>query len=182
MVVLLPPVPTHLLSPLPDMTLPSFLVEIVTSDFGKLIIVILLTLPIAYNREHMTHIMGLRTFPLVSMGTCGLILITQTFVNPGDTDAQARVVQGILSGIGFIGGGAILKRGDRVLGTASAATVWTTGALGIAVAYERFDIALYMAVVNYLILYFMTPLKERIHKGGGGEDPESAAQEETNLE
>lgn len=163
------------------MTLPLFLVEIVTSDFGKLLIVILLTLPIAYNREHMTNIMGLRTFPLVSMGTCGLILITQTFINPADVDAQARIVQGILAGIGFIGGGAILKRGDRVLGTASAATVWTTGAVGIAVAYERFDIALYMSVVNYLILYFMTPLKVRIHNGERGEERESASQEETDI-
>ncbi len=164
------------------MTPLTWLAEIITSDFGKLILVILLTLPIAYNREHTTNIMGLRTFPLVSMGTCGLILISQTFTDLHDTDAQARIVQGILSGIGFIGGGAILKRGDRVLGTASAATVWTTGALGIAVAYERFDIALYMAVVNYLILYFMTPIKARIHRGERSEDVESARKEETHIE
>jgi hypothetical protein len=48
----------------------------------------------------------------------------------------------VVAGICFIGGGAILKKDDQVLGTASAASIWATGAIGIAVAYARYDIAL----------------------------------------
>jgi putative Mg2+ transporter-C (MgtC) family protein len=50
------------------------------------------------------------------------------------TDAEARVISGILTGIGCIGGGAILKDGGTVAGTATAASIWNTGAIGIAVA------------------------------------------------
>lgn len=138
----------------------DFLNGLVGSDIGKMLIAVLLTLPIAYNRERSTHIMGLRTFPLVGLATCSFVLISQAFIEPGNSDAQARVIQGILAGIGFIGAGAILKKEDKVLGTASAASIWSTGALGIAVAYERYDIALFLTTANFLLLFLGTPLKE----------------------
>lgn len=58
------------------------------------------------------------------------------------TDGKARIFQGIVTGIGFIGGGAIFKDKDRVSGTASAASIWNTGAIGLAVAFNRFEIAI----------------------------------------
>ncbi len=132
------------------------------TDFFKLSAALLLTLPIAYNREQATRIMGLRTFPLVAIATCSYVLISNTFIDSTSGDAQARIVQGLVAGIGFIGGGAILKREEKVLGTASAASIWTTGALGIAVAYGRYDIALFLAIVNFMILRWLTPLKTKI--------------------
>ena len=51
--------------------------------------------------------------------------------------AQARVLQGLLSGTGLIGGGGILKEGGTVKGTAIAASIWTTGALGAAAGFSR---------------------------------------------
>jgi putative Mg2+ transporter-C (MgtC) family protein len=140
------------------------LTSVLTSDLAKLTIALLLSLPVAYNREHSTQIMGLRTFPLVSLATCGYILIGMTFIDPADSDAQARIVQGIAAGIGFIGGGAILKGDNKVVGTASAASIWTTAAIGVASANARYDIAIYLAVVNFLILRFLTPLKNRLHE------------------
>lgn len=62
------------------------------------------------------------------------ILIALDFIGDGHPDAKARVLQGILAGLGFIGGGAILKGDNGVRGTASAATIWVTGAIGVAVA------------------------------------------------
>ena len=158
------------------MELSDFLEDLMRSDFGKLFIATLLTLPIAYNRERATHMMGLRTYPLVGLATCSFVLIAQTFIGDNNGDAQSRIVQGILAGIGFIGAGAILKKEDKVLGTASAASIWTTGAIGMAVAYARFDIALFVAVFNLLILYLVTPLKEQLSRR------EQAAQEEAQKE
>lgn len=143
--------------------------QLQNSDLFKLIIAFLFSLPIAYDREQSTRIMGLRTFPLVAIATCGTILIGMTFIDAASSDAQARIIQGILAGIGFIGGGAILKKEDYVLGTASAASIWTTGAIGIAVAYARFDIALFLAAANFVILRWFTHLKVDVSPDKQGE-------------
>lgn len=66
-----------------------------------------LALPIALNREAKARGAGLRTFPLVSIAACGFVLIGIDIFD--GSDAEARVVSGIITGIGFIGGGAILK-------------------------------------------------------------------------
>ena len=140
------------------------------SDFFKLCVVLFFSLPIAYNREQATRIMGLRTFPLVAIATCGYVLISNTFIQSDSGDAQARIIQGLVAGIGFIGGGAILKKDSTVLGTASAASIWITGAIGIAVAYPRYDIALFLTGATFVILRWFTPLKEIVpHDDENGE-------------
>ncbi len=75
------------------------------------------------------------------------------------TDAESRVLYGIITGMGFLGGGAILKSKGSVTGTATAASLWMTGALGITVAFERYEIAIILALINFLTLRFITPLK-----------------------
>lgn len=97
--------------------MPPILEQLLNSDFVKLAIAFLFTVPITYNREQSTNIMGLRTFPLVAIATCSYVLVNKTFIPSGDSGAQARIVQGIVAGMGFIGGGAILKKDDHVLGT-----------------------------------------------------------------
>jgi putative Mg2+ transporter-C (MgtC) family protein len=120
----------------------------------------LLALPVAWEREVRTRLMGLRTFPIVAMASCGYLLIANELF-PSD-DAQARVVQGLVAGMGFIGGGAILKRKGQVEGTATAASLWATGAVGMAMAYSRLDIALSISAIIFLTLRFLTPLEQRL--------------------
>lgn len=122
----------------------------------------LLALPTAWEREQSTRLMGLRTFPLVAVASCGYVLTAVAVVGYGE-DAQARIIQGLMTGIGFIGGGAILKEGTSVRGTATAASVWATGALGAAVAYGRLEISLLLALTTFLILRFLTPIKDQLN-------------------
>ncbi|TKB47439.1 MgtC/SapB family protein [Thalassotalea mangrovi] len=120
----------------------------------------LLALPIAINRETKTRTAGLRTFPIVSVAACGFVLIsTHVFV---DVNAQARVVQGVITGIGFIGGGAILKTDDNVSGLATAASIWTTGAIGIAVAWGRYEIAIVLSVITFITLKVGSTVKQAV--------------------
>jgi putative Mg2+ transporter-C (MgtC) family protein len=129
----------------------------------KMLVAFILALPIGWNRERHTRTMGIRTFPLVALGSTAYVLISLAVLR-GDLDAQARIIQGLITGIGFVGGGAILKDpAGSVHGTATAVSVWTTGALGIAVAYGRFDIAIIISLVNYLTLRIMTDVKNNIH-------------------
>lgn len=136
-------------------------ISIILSHLLRLSIAFLITMPVAWERERATRIMGLRTFPLVSLGACAYILIGNSVI--GDSpNASARLIQGLVSGLGFIGGGAILKNGDAdgVRGTATAASIWTTGAVGTAVGFGRYEIAIVIVVLNFLILYWMSVIKE----------------------
>ena len=76
-------------------------------------------------------------------------------------ETGARVMQGLLAGIGFIGGGAILKQGTDVRGIATAASIWNTGAIGAAVALQREEIAVVLSVINFLTLYLLAPIAEQ---------------------
>lgn len=120
-------------------------------------IAFVLALPVALNREHQARGAGLRTFPLVSIAACAYMLVgIQVF--EGD-QAQARIMYAVISGMGFIGGGAIIKNKDNVAGTATAASLWNTGAIGISVALKHYEIAILLAVINFAILQLAAPLK-----------------------
>lgn len=120
-------------------------------------IAFLLALPVAWDRETSARSAGLRTFPLVSVAACGYMLTGMQVLDT--TDAESRVLYGIITGMGFIGGGAILKHGGSVTGTVTAASLWNTGAIGVAVAFHRYEIAIVLSAINFLILTLVTRLK-----------------------
>ncbi len=127
--------------------------------FFQLCIAFILSLPIALNREMKDNGAGLRTFPLVAIASCAFMLVGRDIYNEGD--AEARIMYGIITGMGFIGGGAIFKSGGSVKGTATAAGLWNTAAIGISVAYSRYEIAIILSVVSFLILQFSEPFKAK---------------------
>ena len=126
--------------------------ELIVENLALILVAMGLTLPIAYNRERKSNSAGLRTYPLVAIATCSYTLLAMEVI--GDTEAMGKFMAGIVTGIGFIGGGAILKAKDdtRVSGLANAASIWNTGAIGMAVAWKRFEIAILIAALNFLIL------------------------------
>lgn len=121
-------------------------------------IAVLLSLPIAWDREQKERSAGLRTFTIVAISTCGFLISARSAFANG-IDAESRVWQGLLTGMGFIGSGAILKTRDSVHGTATAASIWNTGAVGVAVAYGQYDIAATLSLVNFAVLRWLFPLK-----------------------
>ncbi len=124
----------------------------------KLLLSATLALPIAWHRETNTRIVGLRTFPLVAVGACAYLLIgLEVFGH--DSEANARLLQGLMTGIGFVGGGAILKHNDHVSGTASAASIWVTGAIGASVAYELYTYSILLAAVNFSVVAILSRFK-----------------------
>lgn len=118
----------------------------------------IVALPVAFNRERQARSAGLRTFPLVSIAACGYMITGIQVLDT--TDAESRVLYAIVAGMGFIGGGAILKGKGGVTGTATAASLWNTGAIGIAVAFHRYEIAIVLSLLNFLTLQFVTHLKD----------------------
>src|SRR5215475_14985109 len=113
-------------------------------DINRLAIAYLLALPVGLYREKEAHSVGVRTFPIVAMASCGYVMLAMPAYH-NSIDAQSRVIQGLVAGIGFIGGGAILKAEGNVHGTATAASIWNTGVVGAAVAEDRYFMAFALA-------------------------------------
>ncbi len=117
-----------------------------------------LALPIGWERERSERSAGIRTFPLVGLASCAFILGTESIL--GDhAEGRARIVEGVITGMGFIGGGAILKIGNSVRGTATAASLWATGAIGVCCGLESYDVAVVVSIVTIVTLWLLVPLK-----------------------
>jgi putative Mg2+ transporter-C (MgtC) family protein len=107
---------------------------------------------------------GLRTHILVCLGTTGILLsCSSKALSP---EGVSRVIQGIVTGIGFIGAGSILKLSEEHLihGLTVSVRIWTTAAVGIAIGLGQIGIALITAVLTILVLAVLAALNRRIEK------------------
>ena len=91
---------------------------------------------------------GVRTYASVAMGACVFSLISQ-HIPGGD---PARLAAGIVTGIGFLGAGAIVQRGAKAHGLTTAATIWVTAAIGTAVGFGLYGLSIVSTVIVVLIL------------------------------
>ena len=128
-----------------------------------------LAVPIGWEREGASRGAGLRTFPLVAAASCAFVLLGRSFTGDQSephADAHARLIAGLMQGIGFIGGGAILKSRQRVHGTATAAGIWMTGALGAAAGHGRWELAIVASVLTFATLRWLTRVERRLSGRG----------------
>ena len=111
------------------------------------------------NRKLHHKAAGVRTFGLVSAGSA-IVMIAITQVNP-ESSIVSPVIQGVLTGIGFLGAGIILHQAtsNRVSGLTTAAAVWLTAALGIACGLGQFALAVSGLAVALIILIFGKPIE-----------------------
>ena len=122
---------------------------------------------IGLNREITLKPAGLRTHSLVSLGSA-LMTVTALHLS-GDplmhVDATSRVIQGMVAGIGFIGGGVILhKDGRDVKGLTTAATIWVAAALGVSCGIGRWQLALGAVTIALVVLVVGRGVENAIHK------------------
>jgi putative Mg2+ transporter-C (MgtC) family protein len=110
-----------------------------------------LAMPIAWDREREERTAGLRTFPLVAIASCGFIQASEHLL-PSSPNIVTGALQGLIAGMGFIGGGTILREGSFVHGTATAASLWATAAIGVAVALGSYDVAVVISIATFLTL------------------------------
>jgi len=118
----------------------------------RLIAAMILGAIIGLQREHSNKPAGLRTHILVSMGSA-LFVIACAAAEMG-ADPISRVIQGIATGIGFVGTGAILKRREdfEIHGLTTAAGIWMTAAVGITAGLGRIGIATVGVVLALIVL------------------------------
>ena len=126
--------------------------EDITRIVLRLLVALALGGLLGYERESIGASAGLRTHMLVSLGSALFVLIP---IQAGmQIEDVSRVLQGVAAGIGFIGAGAILKQSNRndIRGLTTAASVWTTAAIGVAAGMGREASAIVSAVFAFIIL------------------------------
>lgn len=122
---------------------------------------------IGFERERSHKVAGLRTHSLTAIGSALLSLISiflfERFpsVN-GVTGFDYHLIANVIVGIGFIGGGAILRQGSRVVGTTTAATLWLVAAVGLAVGLGFTFGALVAAAIGYIVLTVFWQFEKRL--------------------
>lgn len=133
----------------------------------QLLFAALLGAVIGIEREFLKKAAGLRTYVMVCLG-CALFTITsyvgwEKFVGTTSYD-PSRIAAGILVGIGFIGAGTILKRENKIEGITTAASLWVTSAIGVAVGLKLYIVALFAALFTLFLLITLRPFEFWLNK------------------
>ena len=138
---------------------------------GRLALATALGAVLGVNREISLKPAGLRTHALVSLGAALVTIVgLQLEQSGGDSAAASRIIQGLVAGIGFIGGGVILHRRDAqaVHGLTTAASIWIASGTGVAVATGLWRAGVTAVVLSLFVLSLGRPLDNALHKIRGG--------------
>ncbi len=117
---------------------------------------------IGWERETHASDAGIRTYASVALGACVFALISQHIAN-GD---PARIAAQVVSGVGFLGAGAILRHDSGVRGLTTAGTIWATASVGLAMGFGMYVLAMLTAlIVVGLLLAHDLPSWQRLKRG-----------------
>ena len=126
------------------------------AEMARITVRLLLTITlggiIGFQRAHVGKAAGVRTHMLVALGAAIVVLLPHLL---GMSSADiSRIIQGTLTGIGFIGGGVILKMSERhqIVGITTAASIWLTATIGIAAGTGRLGLAVVGTILAFIIL------------------------------
>jgi len=121
------------------------------SMVSRVLVAALLGAIIGVQRESRGKAAGLRTNALITLGSAMFGVLSVTVVPHAQGD-PSRIAAAVVSGIGFLGGGAILRHEQHVLGLTSAATIWVDAAIGLAVGVGMYTVAIAVTVVTLFVL------------------------------
>lgn len=149
------------------------------NDFTQIVLPLLTAMAlgglIGLERGIRRHPAGLRTHALASTGAAVFVLAVAT-----DSNADvSRVLQGVATGVGFIGAGTILQLRDRrqVIGLTTAASIWLAAAIGVAAALQRYSLAVTASVGAFVVLELLGYLERRFPWISASPDEKSVGQD-----
>lgn len=129
----------------------------------RLALAMVLGAAVGIEREYRGHPAGLRTMALVSVGSC-LFTAAGFFILPGHVTDPTRIAAQVVTGVGFLGAGAIFRSEDSVRGLTTAATVWVVAAIGMAAGFGLYRLAVAGTAVALLGLVGIRPIEIRLFK------------------
>jgi putative Mg2+ transporter-C (MgtC) family protein len=127
-------------------------------SIGRLFLAAVLGAALGFERELRGKAAGLRTNTLIALGSALLTIVSQEMVTSGGD--PSRIAAQIVTGIGFLGGGAIVLAGKEVQGLTTAATIWMDAAVGMAVGSGQYRLGLVAAATTLVVLIALVPLEQ----------------------
>src|SRR6056297_4279693 len=133
----------------------------------RLILAAVLAALIGYDREKQNKAAGIRTNVIVAVISCVIMILSVEVAQSsgsmsGVEGDPARLAAQVVSGIGFLGAGTIIKQEDKVEGLTTAASLWGVAGLGLAVGYGLYDISVTAALIIFIGLFIAPSVKKRL--------------------
>lgn len=116
---------------------------------GRLVIAFLLGGLIGWERELHGISAGIRTYGSIALGSCVFGILSLSILNSD----PSRIAAQIVTGVGFLGGGVIFRKDNYVSGLTTAATLWATSAVGLAVSFGFYVVSLLTSILIFILLY-----------------------------
>jgi putative Mg2+ transporter-C (MgtC) family protein len=135
-------------------------ITIYFEEAGQVLFAFVIGAIIGIEREFRSKPAGFRTMILICVGSCLFTILSKEAVL-GSTD---RIASNIVTGIGFIGAGVIFKEGISVNGLTTAALIWITAALGMAIGFHNYPITILVAGMVVIVLFILEPVQRFIEK------------------
>ena len=137
-------------------------------SIAAILLAVLLCGIVGFEREKRGRSAGLRTHLLVGVGSC-VIMVLSIYGFPGvgqvaDHRDVARLAAGVLTGVGFLGAGAIIHDHGSIKGLTTAGTIWLVMAIGLACGSFNFIIAIFVTVVVMIVLTIFRKLEKKVNK------------------
>ena len=131
------------------------------NDLLKLVVALAIGAVIGAEREYKSKAVGFRTVILITLGSCLFTILSYTM--GGDKD-PTRIAANIITGIGFLGAGAIFKDGANVKGITTAATIWIAAAIGMSIGVGQYEFAFLTLIIVMIVLWGFTWLQNFIDR------------------
>jgi putative Mg2+ transporter-C (MgtC) family protein len=135
-------------------------ISIYFEEIGQVAFAFIIGAVIGIEREFRSKPAGFRTMILICVGSCLYTIISKD-IRFGSAD---RIASNIVTGIGFIGAGVIFKEGITVNGLTTAALIWITAALGMAIGYHNYPLAIVVSIMVVIVLFVLEPVQRYINK------------------
>lgn len=149
--------------------------EFITTNgelFLRVFVALVLGMILGTERTTAHKTAGMRTFSLVSMGAALFVIISGVVIHQGDGFALAdplRMASQVIVGIGFLGAGLIIMQENRLTGLTTAAGLWVSAGIGMAVGFGLYSLAVFAAILTFLVFkvlwLFERRLEEKIAQG-----------------
>jgi len=118
---------------------------------------------VGLERSYRGRAAGLRTYALVCLGSALLVALAEQLGPAGDPTGSTRVIQGIVTGIGFLGAGVIVKEGSSVRGLTTAASIWVISAVGVVIGAGYYLMDALATALTLALLSILRTVEDRLH-------------------
>ncbi len=126
---------------------------------------------IGWERQVHGKAAGLRTNILICLGAALFTILSRSMAGPHDS--LTRITAQIVSGVGFLGAGAIIQDRGGIHGLTTAATIWLVASIGAACGAERSDLAAVTTLITLIVLLGLRPIERHTHQSKPKETHES---------